>query len=236
MKWAKVGLIVAIWFLVGVLVSQIARCWDIGAWQIVEAIASWLLVLGIVFAIWQINETKKSTNAQIAVELFKELRNEKALETLRFIYTLSPDNPAIVFNSDKYRIEYLLDRMNFLSLLVKNGIVDLNLAIDTYAGASFLRCWYVLHSSINDIREDQKRQSYCFSFEGFTHLCMNNFTRRGMKVGFKNKYCKENECDDLVKTFKDAEKEYKKENGDEKKRKLYPRSWGEIEKDYGNKK
>ena len=66
-------------------------------WTAVYAIATCVLAGGIGVAIWQIIETRRSTNkqlnaarestnAQIAVELFKELRSTDALKKLRSIY------------------------------------------------------------------------------------------------------------------------------------------------------
>ena len=205
-----------------------------GDWTIVVAIGTWvstfIVGLGIGFGFLQLRESRLGTNAQIAMDIYNELHNKESLETLRFIYELNPDNPAIVYNSDKYRIEYLLDRYNLLALLVKNGIVDRDLAIDTYAGVSVLKCWYVLHKFIYDMREIQKRKSYCYPFEGFTHLCMENFKRRGIEAGFESSYYKDSNRDNLVSEFQSA-----KEDKDKEKKKLYPRSWDKIEKDWKNK-
>lgn len=201
-------------------------------WNTVIAIGTWvstfIVGLGIGFGFLQLREARLGTNAQIAIDMFEELRSKESLETLRFIYDLNPDNPVIVFNSDLHNIEYFLDRFNLLSILVKKGIVDRNLAIDTFAGASFLRCWYVLHIFINDMRVKQNRKSYCYPFEGFTHLCMEDFKKRGITVGFKNRYCKPDDNDnDLVRKLQNA-----KNAKEDKEKELYPRTWDAIEKSW----
>jgi hypothetical protein len=214
-----------IWIIIGfILLFVYLGIYHNVTWNVLTGFATWVLAGGVFCAFYQIQESRKSTNAQIAIDMYEELRSEESLETLRFIYDLNPANPEIVFNSDKYRIEYLLDRFNFLSILVKNGIVNRNLAIDSYAGASFLKCWYVLHSFVNDIREDRNRKSYCYPFEGFTNLCMEDFKDRGITVGLKNRYCK---VDDLVIELLNA-----KDSKEQEKKQLYPKAWDQMERDW----
>jgi len=57
-------------------------------WSAVEAIASSILALGIIVVIKQVREAKKSTQAQIAMGLYTELRSEEAVKKLRSIYKL----------------------------------------------------------------------------------------------------------------------------------------------------
>ena len=83
------------------------------------AISTWLLSGGIGIAIWQINQAKKSTNAQIAMDLFRELRSDRALEILRFIYNLKPAQKKYnLVSMDIHSIDYILDRFDVLSVLV----------------------------------------------------------------------------------------------------------------------
>ena len=64
-------------------------------WQMVAAIATGVLAIDVGIGFWrakkQLEETRKSANAQLAVELFRELRNERFKEILRFIYSLKPE-------------------------------------------------------------------------------------------------------------------------------------------------
>jgi hypothetical protein len=228
-------ILISIWILIGLI--ALFYYWSTYGgvnWQVLSGFAAWVLAVGIFFTAVQIYEAKKSNNAQIAMDLFRELRNEILVETLRFIYKLNPENCVITFHSDQKRIEHVLDRLDMLSVLVKNKIVDPKLAIDAYAGAPTLRCWYVLHSFIVDIRNERKY--FCYPFEGFAHFCMDYYNKRGIEVAFESDY----DPVDLVKKFKDAEEEYKKETHKEKKKesreRLYPRSWDEIKKYWENQK
>jgi hypothetical protein len=230
MNWRLSG-IAAVWLLVAFLIYSFIKkgligdyFWDEHIWEVIAAVATWLVTLGIAFAFIQIRQARKSTNAQIALELFKELRSDEALKILRFIYGLNPKEPGIVYLADRYRVEYILDRFDVLAVLVRKGIIDPELAIDAYAGVTVLRCWYVLHSFVDEIRADRKYFGY--NFEGFSNECIEYFDKRGIMVGFKGKY---DTVEDLVKKLKDAKKDK-----DEIK-KLYPRTWKEIKKLHKNK-
>ena len=59
-------------------------------WLTVQAIATCVLAISIVLAFYQLKQARRSTNAQIAIELFHELRNEETKDILRFIYQLRP--------------------------------------------------------------------------------------------------------------------------------------------------
>ena len=111
------------------------------SWGMLSASLTWILAVGVVFAIWQINQAKKSTNAQIAMDLFRELRSDRALGILRFIYNLKPAQGKLNLPStDLHSIDYILDRFDVLSVLVAEKCVDDKLAIDAYAGVSALAC------------------------------------------------------------------------------------------------
>ena len=195
--------------------------WTFG-WTAVGAIATCILAGGIFFAIWQIIEARRSTQAQIAMDLFRELRGDKALKILRFIYSLKPrEDMQTLHTVDRYSIEYILDRLDVLAVLVDKGIIDDKLAIDAYAGVTALRCWYVLRQFIEEIRD--KRKYFGDNFEAFTNHCVEYFNGAGIKVGFENAYVT---IEDLVRKLKELEKEK-----DESKKKLYPRSLKEIKSD-----
>jgi hypothetical protein len=230
MNWKLSG-ITAVWLLVAVAIYSTIKkglggnyFWDEHIWEVIAAIATWLVALGFAFTFIQIREARKSTNAQIALDLFKELRSDESLEILRYIYGLNPKDPVIMYIADKYRVEYILDRFDVLSVLVKKGIVDPELAIDAYAGVTILRCWYVLHSFVDEIRSERKYFGY--NFEGFANACMEYFDKHGIVVGFKGRY---DTVEDLVKKLKNAKKEKDIKT-------LYPRSWGKIKKLHKHKK
>ncbi len=191
-------------------------------WNTVVAIGTWvstfIIALGIGFGFLQLREARLGTNAQVAMDMFRELRSDKSIEIFHFIYGLDPKNPAIVYVTDIDRINYLLDRFDFLAVLVNKGIIEKDLAIDPYAGVPALRCWYILYDYINETRKIRKY--FGDNFEGFTNECIKYFDEHDIEIGFKNQYV---EIDDLVKILKNAEREY-----EETKKILYPRSLDKI--------
>ena len=196
--------------------------WGLGAvglviwkgWEQLAALATWFLVLGIVFAILQVRQARKSTNAQLAVELFKELRSDRALEVLRFIYSLKPDGLHALSSTDLHSIDYVKDRLDLLGALVDEGIIDTRLAIDAYAGVTALRCWYQLHEWVKEVRDE--RGYFGDNFEGFARLSLEHFKETHIKVKFYKKY-EEDKGIDLVAKLQEKE--------------LQPRCFEKIKKD-----
>lgn len=225
----NLGANIIIWFLAGVAIYSIIKnwggsWWDKDIWQVVASIATWLVVVGVIAAFHQVRQARKSTNAQIAMDLFRELRSDRALEIFRFIYSLKPEEDRQTLHTiDLHSIDYVLDRFDMLGALVDEGIVDTRLAIDVYAGVTALRCWYILHQYIWKVRD--KRRYFGENVEAFTNRCLYYFDNNHIKVGFENTYITIPAIPDLVKKLKDAKKEK-----DENKKKLYPRKLKEIRK------
>ena len=181
MNW-RAGFLVAIWFLVGVVIFAITK-----DWQIVAAIATWLLAGSVGFAISQVRQARKSTNAQLAVELFLELHNPKTKEKLGFIYGLKSEDFENLQDTTRKDIEHVLDRLEMLGALVAKGIIDKKLTIETYGGTPALRCWYQLGEHY--IRKEQrKRGYYAEDYEEFANSCVEHFDREEIRVGFYNQY------------------------------------------------
>jgi hypothetical protein len=162
MNW-RTGFVLFVWLLFGNVVYYIVKSWDtdfwdIDTWQIVAAMATWLLAGGIAFAILQVRQARKNTDAQLAVELFKELRNYETVEKLRSIYDLTSEDLKRLPSDREKEIDYILDRLDVLGALVVNRIIDKKLAIETYGGYSALRCWYKLCASF--IRLEQCNRGY----------------------------------------------------------------------------
>ena len=186
-----------------------------GPWW-TNSIPALILGWGVGVAIWQIIEARKSTNAQIAMDLFRELRDKKTMAEIRKIYDL-PDNYSEP--KDEYQkgiIEYLISRLNVLGVLVEKGLIDKELAPNAYAGTTSLRCWYKLHKYI--WKERCKRKYFGEYFEDYTNRCCQHFEDNNIEVGF-------NTIDDLVKKLLNAKKEQ-----DKSKKRLYPRSMSEIKR------
>ena len=193
------------------------------SWTAVGAIATCVLAGGIGFAIWQIWETRRSTSAQVAVGLFKELRNAETVEMLRSIYALKSYDFKPLLSKNEKEIDYVLGRFEMLGALTLTKIIDKKLAIETYGGAPALKCWYKLYDYI---REVQNRRGYCFeNYELFVELCLKYFKKYKVQVKFYKKG-EENEEIDLVTELTKSQfsprskKKIKKERKDNQKRSL----------------
>ena len=125
---------------------------------------------------------RNSTNAQIAMGLFKELRDSETIEKLRSIYNLNPEDFENLQDDKKKEIDYILDRLDTLGNLVTEGIIDKKLAIETYGGPPALRFWHKLKDYIRAKRDD--RGYYGENFEIFTRLSLDYFKEAGIKVKF----------------------------------------------------
>jgi hypothetical protein len=158
-------------------------------WQPLVAIATWVLALGIFFAILQIRETKRSTNAQLAMDLFRELRSDIALERLRYIYSLLPKEDGKYLSSiHKDNIDYVLNRLTMLGHLVERRIIDESLAVEGFSGPAVLRCWHQLFHYIRHTRGE--RGYYVENYEAFANRCLEYFKNAHIQITFSNEYWK----------------------------------------------
>ncbi len=93
--WLKKNWLIALtvaWLITGVILLLIyLALYKAVDWQVLTGFATWVLAGGVVFAFLQMRQMRCSTNAQLAVELLKELRSDEIFETLRFIYNLKPE-------------------------------------------------------------------------------------------------------------------------------------------------
>ncbi len=91
-------------------------------WQAVEAIGTVvgvvLLIAAGIFTLIQLNEARRARNAQLAFPIFSELRSEDMKKRLKQIYALS--TTAVPSDMEK-DISYVLDRLEFLGVLMVNG-------------------------------------------------------------------------------------------------------------------
>jgi hypothetical protein len=191
-------------------------------WKALEAIATWLLALGIVFAILQVYQARKSTNAQLAVELFRELRGEETKNTLRFIYQLKAGDTQRLCSVDVYNIDSVIDKFELLGALVNQGIIDKRLAIEAFAGPLALRCWYQLAPYIRE--QEKARGFFVANYEDFVRGAVEYFESEHVKIVFSQKGDKDKY---LVKEFRELIN---------KKDKLRPRKLEEIKQERKNNK
>jgi hypothetical protein len=142
--------------------------WDFIGWEAVGAIATCILAGGVGVAIWQIivtrkntnkqlEETRKSTNAEITVGLFDKLRDKQILDTERdIIYKIDAETIKGFATADatteREDIGRVLDWLDMLGILASKEIVDKDLTIMGFAGVTAVRCWYKLTSFIKEMR------------------------------------------------------------------------------------
>jgi hypothetical protein len=178
-----------------------------------NSLATFVLILGILLTSWQIFEARKSTNAQIAMDLFRELRSDRALRILRYIYSLQPQEVNRPEAIDDQLILYVLDRFEVLGVLVDQGTVDERIAINAYGGASALRCWYQLNKYIKETTE--KRGPYKLNFEVFARRSLAYFRKERLDVKFRSESMQEEPVNLTCKLWEPG---------------LRPRTWKEIRK------
>jgi len=181
-------------------------------WVALGATFTWFLAGGLFFAILQVYQARKSTNAQTAITIFREIRDPESVETLRLIYNLTQDELKNMPSEKSKIIDHLIDKYSALEVWVNRGIIDKEIAIEV--GPPALRCWYRLHSYIENTRN--QRGYYGDNFEALARLALDHFHKNKMRVKFWPAGHKDKEVD-LV-----TELQYEK---------IRPRSLKEIEKD-----
>ena len=158
-----------------------------GRWW--ENIPIWVLAvaafLTFIVITRQMIQARKSTNAQLAMDLFRELRSKTVLERLRYIYSLPPKEDGKYLSTiHKDNIDSVLNRLTTLGILVNEGIIDTSLAIEGFSGPAVLRCWYQLFNYIKHLQ--QERGDYYENYEGFVSYCLKYFNKAHIKVKFNN--------------------------------------------------
>jgi len=126
-------------------------------WIALGAIATCVVAAGIVFAIWQVWETRRGRNAQLAASLFQELRSSASKETLRLIYGAIYEDGMLKHKEssqpltevEESKVGDMLDKIELLGVSVAHGILDKDLATDLFRGHP-VRCWYILSDYIED--------------------------------------------------------------------------------------
>lgn len=178
MGWLSKNLTAIVFALIGASIGLILAFIVTENWVAVTAIATSLLSVGVLVAIWGVKQTKRNTNALLAVELLKDLRARETIGMLSRIYQLEPDE---LEPSDfreladflKLDIDYILYRFELLGALVTRGIMDETLAIENYAGIPAMRCWYRLHKCVKNLRI--WRGYYGDNYEDFTRRSLDHF-------------------------------------------------------------
>lgn len=141
-------------------------------WVAFGAIATCVLAIGILFVIWQIWEERRGRNAQVAISLYQEFRGIETREIFRLIYYSIYENGMLKDTRSGQKlseVEYrkvadVIDRLEFLGVLVAGGIIDASLAINLFKGPA-IRGWACLSGFIERRREE--RGHYARYFQDF---------------------------------------------------------------------
>ena len=175
--------------------------------------ATWFLVMGVVYAFWQLQEARKITNAQLLTDFYWKFRNDEAkLEKLRTIYELTPDDLGNVTDKQRDDIDCVLDWLDTLGALVIRDFVSKSLAMEVFAGLPAIRCWYKLCRYIRKVRD--ARGYYAENVEAFARLALDYFKEHHMPA--------ELESVDLIQKLQEKD--------------IRPRSMKEIRRERGRQK
>jgi hypothetical protein len=85
-------------------------------------------------------------------------------------------------DTDKNKIDSIIDKFEFLSALVNKGKIDRRLAIEAFAGAPALKCWHQLFYYIK--KQSEIRGYYVENYEIFARLCLEYFSGRYIPVNY----------------------------------------------------
>jgi hypothetical protein len=159
------------------------RWWN---WQVLGAIATWVLAAGVGVAVWQVSDNRyhadeqakqarNSTNAQIALDLFFKLRSSDSMKILRSVYSKKSKSIEEVKSNIKVEdIDLILDNLGIVGRLIIQDILDEKLAIEAFGGVSVIRCWYQFGGYIKELRRKRGLQ-YGSYFEDFASRALEHF-------------------------------------------------------------
>jgi len=152
-------------------------------WIAFGAIGTWVLALGIGFAIRQVREARRGRNTELATNLFRELRSSISKESLRLIYGSIYEDGMLKHKESGERLTGvqdskvgdMLDRIELLGAFVAHGMLDKGLAMDLFRGPP-VRCWYKLGGYIEDRAGEQ----------GYFGGYVIDFAKRSIKYQIEN--------------------------------------------------
>jgi len=218
--------VASVWFVIGLIVLVVhyrrGIDWCVVDWQVVIGFATWVLADGVIFAVWQIFEAKKSTNAQIAAELFKQLSKDDIRGTLRKIYRHSPKYLESLLGVPTFRrygaeknrekddlrteeIENIRASFDFVGALTAKGILDEQIAIEAYAGPPVLRSWYCLWKYIRKARK-QRGGHYAKHLEDFAWRTWQHYKKQNEDEHIRFYRGNPNKSFDLIEALNKIEK------------------------------
>ncbi len=143
--------IVIIWLLIGLGLLCSYWLWD---WQVLSAIATWVLATSIGVAIWQIIEMRKSRQREFALTLLDKLSSKEIKDIQFTIYKMTSSEIKERKNLEK--IEILLNLLEWVGLSLSDSLQK-EYAVQAYRGTA-IRAIYKLQDFI--ISERAKRGKY----------------------------------------------------------------------------
>jgi hypothetical protein len=178
----------AVWLIIGIGLLCSYRLWN---WKVIEAFATWILAAGIAVAIWQIivtrtnnekqlKESRKNSNAQLALGIYRELRSAESRKKLQAIYSEKPEYfTEFKYNSKVEDIDSILDSLGMIGTLIDHGILGEKLAIETFGGVTVIKCWYQLGGYIKkELRSKRGLQAGSY-FEDFASRALEYWKKHG---------------------------------------------------------
>jgi hypothetical protein len=140
-------------------------------WQfltlIVTSVTAFVLLVTVIVAWSHVRATRKSTDAQLAVGLYKTFYGAETRKIVRSIYELDHEKIMKLLRSEKDEIEMVLNFLDMIGHLLKQGGTDKYLAVGALGGAPALRCWHKLGQCIKEEREERRGGYYCIGLEYF---------------------------------------------------------------------
>src|SRR4030042_2690093 len=141
----------------------------------VTAVATVILASGVFVAISQLKQTRSTTNLQLILSIFNDLRSDKARKTLDSIYILNREKAKKRgITAAQVRV---LERIEMLGGLVNEGVVEPDTITRIYGGTLALKCWYKLCYYIKTERNN-RGMIYCENLEDLASRTIEYWKRR----------------------------------------------------------
>jgi hypothetical protein len=127
------------WEMVGVMCAS----WTADTWiNLGTAVITAFLTSGVIAAWHQLRQTRNNTVLQLIDSTASYLRSDEALEALKSIYHLNPEQvKSLKLNHQQRRV---LETLETLGEMVNEKLVDEKPIVRIWAGILALRCWYKL--------------------------------------------------------------------------------------------
>jgi hypothetical protein len=171
-KWLYIGIVV--WGVFGIVMVCLKD------WFALQAIATWLLAVGVFLAVWQQWESRRRTRIEFTEKRIEALNTQDVKEGLEIIYKKTPSKLSELKKEDLNKVMPVLEHMHTLGLLVQKGYADKELAIETHRG-KFIRCWYKLMPCICYERKERGKYG-----EGIEYLAKEAYKYQQKKLPKKH--------------------------------------------------